>query len=123
MLIYHFGSKEALIAEVLEYLASQLSGALDQAIPLRRFETEEELVETALTFMRAQDFLPYTRVWLEIVAEAARGNGVHKTVGHAIIQTFLEWIAARHPRGNQGASRALVLIEGSLVFDAVGHQP
>lgn len=121
MLIYHFGSKDALIAELLEFLASQMAAGLDHALPEERFASEQRLIETIVQLMRSAEFAPYTRVWLEIVAVAAKGTSAHRDAGHAIILIFLEWLAKRHPDGHDGAPRALTLIEGTLIMDAVGH--
>lgn len=121
MLIYHFGSKDALIEELLEHLASQTAVGLDHALPGERFETEDVLVARILELMRSKDFQPYTRVWLEIVAGAAQGLSAHREAGNKIILTFLDWLSLRHPDGKRGAPRTLTLIEGSLVMDAVGH--
>ncbi len=121
MLIYHFGSKDALIGELLEHLASQMAKGLDLALPSERFETEDVLVAKVLQLMRSDAFQPYARVWLDIVAGAAQGMSAHQKAGHAIILTFLDWLSLRHPEGQSGAPRTLTLIEGCLVMDAVGH--
>ena len=121
MLIYHFGSKDALIRELLEHLASQMAIGLDHALPCERFETEQGLVAKILQLMRSSEFQPYTRVWLDIVAGAAQGISAHKEAGNKIILIFLEWLSLRHPDGKRGAPRTLTLIEGCLVMDAVGH--
>jgi len=121
MLIYHFGSKDALISELLEYLASQMATRLDRALPCERFETEQLLVTKILLLMRSTEFQPYTHVWLDIVAGASKNMSAHKEAGNRIILVFLDWLSLRHPDGRSGAPRTLTLIEGCLVMDAVGH--
>lgn len=122
MLIYHFGSKDGLIVELLEFLASRMATGLDEAIPPSRFETEQLLVQEILGLMRSAPFNPYVRVWLDIVSAAGQGNLAHRHAGHAIIGVFLDWLAKRHPQGAIGAPHALTFIEGSIVMDALGHQ-
>lgn len=122
MLIYHFSSKSALITELLGFLAARMAAHLDAAVPVARFGTEQLLVREILRQMRSEAFAPYTRVWWDIVSAAALGSETHGKAGHAIIGLFLDWLALRHPLGAAGAARALVLIEGSLLMDAVGHQ-
>lgn len=122
MLIYHFGSKSALITELLGFLAARMAASLDQAIPSARFATEALLVRDILRLMRSEAFQPYARIWWDIVATAAMGSQAHLQAGHAVIGLFLDWVAQRHPEGAAGAARALVLIEGSLMMDAVGHR-
>lgn len=122
MLIYHFGSKDGLVASLLEHLAAQMAIGLDKALPDEHFSSEHELAARILQLMRSAAFQPYTRVWLDIVAGAAQGMKAHRAAGHAIILIFLDWLASRHPQGREGAKRTLTLIEGSLVMDAVGHR-
>ena len=121
MLIYHFGSKDGLIAALLEYLADEMAKGLETALPPKTFATERELVETIVRLLRSPDFKPYSRIWLDIVSAAAQGNTSHQAAGHAVIQMFLDWVAVRHPDGMDGAPFALTFIEGTLIMDAVGH--
>lgn len=122
MLIYHFGSKGGLITELLGFLAAEMAARLDAAVPPARFSSEAQLVGEILRLMRSEAFRPYMRVWWDIVSAAALGSAAHLQAGHAIIGLYLDWLALRHPLGAQGAPRALVLIEGSLMMDAVGHR-
>ncbi len=121
MLIYHFGSKEALIAELLEFLANRMAEGLEAVLPPVRFESEAALVEQVIALMRSEPFRPYTRVWLDIISGAAQGMDAHKAAGAKIIDIYVNWIAVRHPEGRARAAFALTLIEGVLVMDAVGH--
>lgn len=122
MLIYHFGSKDALMSELLGFLATRMAEALDMALPPRRAESEATLVRDIVALMRSDPFRPYIRVWLDIISASAQGSDAHRAAGHGIIGTFLEWIAKRHPDGERGAPFALTLIEGTLVMDALGRE-
>ena len=121
MLIYHFGSKEALIRDLLDHLAAQMAEGLGAALPEVRYPTEGALLRAVLDLMRSDPFRPYARLWFDIVAAAAQGNPAHLAAGRAIMDVFVEWVARRHPDGAQGAPRALALIEGALLLDAIGH--
>ena len=121
MLIYHFGSKDGLIAELLAFLAARMAAGLDQALPARRFDSEQALVKSIVALMRSDPFQPYIRVWLDIVSAAGQGSALHRETGHQIITTYLDWLAERHPDGRAGAPFALTLIEGALIMDAVGQ--
>jgi AcrR family transcriptional regulator len=48
MLIYHFGSKDALVADLLDHLAAQMAQGLDAALPDARFESVGTGVETVV---------------------------------------------------------------------------
>ncbi|MEO0372933.1 MAG: hypothetical protein AAF231_15865, partial [Pseudomonadota bacterium] len=91
---------------------------LDHALPPNRYDSEQRLVSEIVTLMRSEEFAPYIRIWLEIVAVAARGDAAHRASGHAIIHVFLEWLSKRHPNGTKGAPHCLTLIEGMLIMDA-----
>lgn len=121
MLIYHFGSKDALIAELLEYLAAQMAAGLDAALPASPFVSEAELVGQVVALMRSEPFRPYGRVWLDIISASGQGQGAHLAAGGKIIEAYLDWLAARHPEGRARAPFLLTLIEGILVMDAVGQ--
>ena len=122
MLIYHFGSKDRLIGALLERLAADIATGLDAALPPTRFATEAALAAEVIALMRSPPFRPYVRVWFDIVSTAAQGGAAHREAGGAVIDRFLDWIAARHPDGAAGAPFALTLIEGVLVMDALGRE-
>jgi AcrR family transcriptional regulator len=118
MLIYRHGSKEALIAAILDHLAQRLTGMLDAA-PLPRGGTADTLADGLLTMMRSPDAQPYVAVWLEVVAGAARGDATCRATGARIIAHFHRWLADRLPPGTD-ATAVLARIEGTLMIDALG---
>ncbi len=125
MLIYHFGTKDALIADLLEHLATQMARGLDAALPNTRFESLETCVRTVVELMRRPEFSAYARVWLDIVSAARQGVPEHEKAGGKVIDGFLEWLATRLPQGldypDESAAFVLTLVEGTLIMDAVGH--
>lgn len=121
MLIYHFGSKDALIADLLRHLAARMETGLAAALPAAPFATEAELIVVVVGLMRSEPFRPFIRVWLDIVSAAAQGATAHQAAGRDIVGLYLDWIAARHPGGRAAAPRTFALIEGMLVMDAVGR--
>jgi AcrR family transcriptional regulator len=125
MLIYYFGSKDALIAALLEHLAARMAAGLSHALPPGRASSLGAAVAEVVALMRTSAFRPYSRVWLDIVSAAGQGGAAHGAAGHAVMQGFLAWIGARLPEhlpDPDGAARlALTLVEGVLVMDAVGH--
>jgi AcrR family transcriptional regulator len=125
MLIYHFGSKEALLAEVLTHLAGQLAAGLEAALPAQRMAREADLVAAVIALMRAPEVQPYVGLWFDILSAGAHRSGPPSGTrtggpGAAILRIYLDWIAARHPEGAAGAERCLALIEGLLVIETAG---
>ncbi len=125
MLIYHFGSKDALVADLLNHLAAQMALGLNAALPMEKFDSVGTAVQTVVSLMRLPEFAPYSRVWLDIVSAARQGAVDHADAGERVIEGFLAWIEERLPDGldapAEQARLALTLIEGTLVMDAVGH--
>ena len=121
MLLYHFKTKDALIAELLNHIAQIMSAGLDQVLPPERFPNEDTLIQRLVTIMRTPQFQPFTRLWFDMLSSASGGQVAHRETGHAILEHFLEWMSLRHPDCGAGAARALTLVEGVLIMDAMGQ--
>lgn len=124
MLIYHFGSKDKLVAELLQFLAAGLAERLTTALPHEKAPTLEACVSEIMALVRTPDFAGYFRVWHDIVASAAQGQPVHRAAGNAILDGFLAWLESRlpddQPDRRRTAAALLTFIEGTVVMDAVG---
>lgn len=125
MLIYHFGSKEALIDEILERLAADFAAKLSSALGTETVRPPGALLATLLTVLRGSEFAGYIRLWLDIVAEAKRGDTRFGDTGAAIVGFFTSWIedrlACSGPERATTAALILTLIEGAHALDAVGR--
>ena len=121
MLIYHFGSKDGLVTALLDYLAAAFERRLDIALPAKRYDSESALLQDVAALVRTPEFSPYIRIWLDIVSASAQGQTAHREAGRAIINTFLNWLAIRHPEGSARAAFMLTMIEGIHVMDAIGQ--
>ncbi len=122
MLIYHFGSKDQLMAELLGYIAGDLASKLESAMPEHRFVSEAELVASVVDVMRSPPVRPYIRLWFDILSARPHGKTIPEGIAESILGGYLSWIASRHPQGEQGAPATLALIEGIMVLDAAGGQ-
>ena len=122
MLIYHFGSKEGLIAAILRHLAARMRAGLTAALPPGPFAHEDDLLAALIALLRSPPFRPYVRVWFDIVSAAAQGQVAHRDAGQDILNLFCDWIAARHPGGSPAAPRLLALVEGVLLMEALGQR-
>jgi len=125
MLIYHFGSKDGLVAELLTFLAGSLTEMLSEAFPPRRFETRAACVGAVVDLLRLPEARGFMRVWLDIVSAAAQGQDLHRATGERIVEGFVDWLEQRVPAGEpdpRGCAMTLIaLIDGILVLDAVGQ--
>ena len=125
MLIYHFGNKQRLVADLLEYIAGVYSAALDMAMAERRPATRRECFERLMEQGRQPGMKPFMMLWWEIVAGAARGVSGYREAAEAMMTRQLAWLEAQMPEGDPdpagGARYVMTLIEGSLMLETVGH--
>jgi AcrR family transcriptional regulator len=126
MLLYHFGTKEALIVDLLGYLARTYAAALDAALAGERAPTRGAALARILQHARAPEMRPFMQLWWEIVAGAARGAEGYQPAAHAMLGELLGWLEGQMPAGDPdpagGARYLLTLIEGTLMLSAIGHE-
>lgn len=125
MLIYHFGNKDQLIADTLEYTAAIYSASLDTAMGEDRAITRQEVASRILAKTRQAEMQPFMVLWWEIVAGAARGVESYRVAAEAMMTRLLQWLEEQMPDNDPdpkgGARYLLTLIEGTLMLGAVGH--
>ena len=123
MLLHYFANKEALLTAILTLITQRLITLLDNAraepLPFSR------LVPQLSLLLKDAQVQPYLHLWLELVTLAARNKEPFGTIAQDISNTFLCWIAAalqvdREEERGPLAALTLVLIEGLVLFDALG---
>lgn len=126
MLLYHFGTKEALIAELLGFLARSYAAALDAALAGERAQTRGQALARILKHARGEEMRPFMQLWWEIVAGSARGTEGYRPAAQAMMGELLGWLEGQMPAGDPdpagGARYLLTLIEGTLMLSAIGHE-
>jgi AcrR family transcriptional regulator len=125
MLIYHFGSKDQLIGELLLFLAADVAEKLDQYLPPRRAASVRDCVTEIVALLRKDPIRSHVRVWFDIVATANHGNASFEHIGGKIIDGYADWLEQRLPADTPDmagtVALVLTLIEGTMVMDAVGR--
>lgn len=125
MLIYHFGNKDVLIKEVLEYISGVYSAALDAAMGEEWAKTRQDVIAQILGHMRAPAMQPFMSLWWEIVAGASRGSESHRDAAKQMMERLLEWLEGQMPEGDPdpkgGARYLLTLVEGAQMLSTIGH--
>jgi AcrR family transcriptional regulator len=125
MLLYHFGTKDALIADLLGHLARSYASALDAALAGERALTRGQALARILKHARGEAMRPFMQLWWEIVAGAARGAEGYLPAAQAMMGELLGWLEGQMPEGDPdpkgGARYLLTLIEGTLMLAAIGH--
>jgi AcrR family transcriptional regulator len=124
MLIYHFGSKGALMTELLNHLATEMLSAMNAALPRPRAKTEAACVAEIVALLRTPTFRPYLRVWLDILSGAGRGDADQVAAARRILSGQVDWIVSRLPedtvKPRQRAGEMLALVQGALVLEVGG---
>jgi len=126
MLIYHFGSKDELITELLTYLAEMFIVALNSALPPKRAANREECVREVIELQRQPEIAGFMRIWFDIISIATLDGTPHRDAAHQIILGFANWLETRVPENEDNprlaAQSLLTLIEGIGLMDGIGHR-
>ncbi|MEL6529712.1 MAG: TetR/AcrR family transcriptional regulator [Pseudomonadota bacterium] len=125
MLIYHFGNKEQLVADLLEHIAGIYSTALDAALAAERPTSRKECFERILEQGQHPMMQPFMVLWWEIVAGSARGIPGYREAADAMMTKQLAWLETQMPENDPdpagGARYLMTLLEGTLMLGVVGH--
>lgn len=126
MLIYHFGNKEQLVADLLEHIAGIYSTALEAAIGAERPKTRKECFDRILAQGSHPMMQPFMVLWWEIVAGSARGIPGYREAADAMMTKQLAWLETQMPEDDPdpagGARYLMTLLEGTLMLGVVGHE-
>lgn len=121
LLIYHFTNKENLISELLIHISEDFADKLSSQIPTQTLYSEEILIKNIIIMIRTENFRPYIRIWLEIIAGAGQQRPGFLKAGKSIADIFMNWISQRHKDGMDIAPKIFALIEGLITLDALGR--
>jgi len=93
MLIYHFGSKEGLLVEVVRTIEQRERAALAQLL-----DSEHSLIDAARSFwMRVSDpsLAPYERLFFEVYGQGLQGQVYARPLLDGIIDSWLDAVSSR----------------------------
>ena len=119
MLLYYFGTKNALIRAVLAHLS-------DRMVPLRHAASSGDrlsaghFVAVLLQASADPQVVPVMRVWTEVVARAARGEAPYREMADRIVVEWLDWIKTRllpNPDNDAQAQAILSIMEGVTILE------
>lgn len=122
MLLYYFADKADVMAQVMARLAAGMAQRLSAAIPEGAGLAPWALMGQAGRFVLDQDFLPYMRLWLEVVAAAARKEAPFGDISRQVTGGFLDWIGQRldappGPSRDGLAAMILALVDGLILVE------
>lgn len=123
MVLYYFGSREALIAAVLQAVADRLRSLLAAALPPEP-QPPAALLATALRVAVDPGAARLLNLWLEVVALAGAGEAVFAETAAAVLADWVGWFAERvdapEDQRRAAAAAVLVVIDGLVLFEATG---
>lgn len=93
MLLYDFGTKEALLAAVLAEARRRLAGMWRTAVAQERLSPVAAL-RTAWTWMTDPDQVPYLRLFFEVQVDAMRRPDAYPDGGAAMTRDWLGLVTA-----------------------------
>ena len=119
MLIYYFGSKEALLDEVLGTIAANVTVHLDALLGAQPRPAGELLAQlTSLTM--SEGFTPAVQLWFELVGLAARGEEPYLSNARILANNWVAWIAARlDDPTEQDPANLYAHLEGRLMLKLI----
>lgn len=124
MLVYYFGSRDALIAAVLEAAAVQLRDLVAAALPPRPLPPAQ-VVGLAPALLEDPGARAVLRLWLEVAGLAARGDPICAATARDVTDGWLAWLAERLdiPASERRAAAAgvLAVLDGLLLEALVGR--
>ncbi len=92
MLLYHFGSKRALVERVLEQASADLAGmVLDE---LSAGGTSAQRLERLWVRLASEEAAPYLRLWFEVQGLAAMGREPYATTAPGLVRGWIDLSAA-----------------------------
>jgi len=120
MLIYHFGSKDALLAAIMHCIADQMTTGLSTTFADQDRMEAAVLLRRVWEIAQTPDNRPVMRVWLELTSMAARDGGATQQIAMGIADGFLAWTRA-HLKDPDLAPLVLTHFEGLLVMQEAGR--
>ncbi len=111
MLIYYFGTKSAIIHAVLTCI-SERQAAMLAARSSGPPRSAHLLLAKAQSIVSDPQFVPFMRVWAEVVSRGSRGEEPYNTVGAQTMSNWLAWLETRlaMPAGNSRSRHAATIL-------------
>lgn len=121
MLLYYYGTKAALVEDVLSCLAARFSAYLASTTKGVRIPPQNMVGHTAAA-MAGPAGKPYVQLWLEIAARAGRGDPAYTEIAVTIGEFWTDWIvrSVHFPAGvapRNAAAMMLAIVNGITLLD------
>lgn len=120
MLIYYFETKDALIGQVLQGIASNLAAQLDALLGEEK-RSAEALLKELYTLSSVPQFYATIQFWFEVMGLAAREQEPYAEHAKAIAANWLQWIEGKLEASQTDRAFALFAeLEGRFMLKLLG---
>jgi AcrR family transcriptional regulator len=117
MLLYYFGSKDALVRAALARISARLNLILSEQAAAR--VTPGVFMAGIFALSDDSRIAPFVRVWADVIARAARGEAPYGEIAADIIGAWLGWIESRLVAADAGQAAAILsIVEGVALLEA-----
>ncbi len=119
MLLYHFGTKDALVRAVLACISGRMA-VLQDAAAAAAPETPGRFLDDMMQAAADPDRAPFLRVWTEVVVRAARNEAPYREIADTTVKAWLDWIVGRllpAPDNQARAAAMLSIMEGITILE------
>lgn len=117
MLVYHFGSKDKLIAKAMNEVRHRQRKLAEKWMHHRRAASLEEMLQFVWWWVAAPRHEPYVRLWLEVLARGTRQTSPFADFARGTFEDWVAWAEVRFAAGGRApeASRSLAILTVSTV--------
>ncbi|ATE63500.1 TetR family transcriptional regulator [Rhizorhabdus dicambivorans] len=111
MLLYYFGTKAALLDDVLGCVAHRFAAYLADSTRNVRIPPHL-MVGHTLALMAKPEARPFVELWFEVAARATRGDALHARAASKIAEGWTDWIvrSVHFPAGTASRSAAAMML-------------
>ena len=123
MLLYYFADKADALSAAVAVITAELADQLAAAVPDGAALSASALAAEAAAFTTGPAARPVMRLWIELVAAAAREEAPYPVLARQIAENFIAWTQSRlDPAGHddpQATAAAIVALIDGLALVAV----
>lgn len=121
MLLYYYADKAEALSSAMANVAAELTARMETAMPLGTVMTARAFAAAVAQFTISAEAAPVMRLWIEVVAAAARGEAPFPQLASKIAAGFIDWAEARLDPAGLADPRAvavsiIALIDGLAVI-------